>query len=93
MVQYSLSLSHAGQACANVRTHMHILRSRYASLGTCDVLVRRLGSRANIRVNQHKSKSMCTRAAEGVILSLTLTRRGRMHKCAHAYEHIQRYVL
>ena len=91
-VQYSLTLSRAGEACANTRTHMHIVRGMYTTLGTCDILVRMLRSCRKIQVNPHGSRSMCTRAAKGAILSLTLTRRGRMHKCAHAYAHIQRYI-
>ena len=90
--QDSLSLSYAGEACANGRTHMHIFRGMYTNLGTCDLLVRILRSWGKIHVNQHRSRSMCTRPAEGPILSLTLTRRGSMRKCAHAYAHIQRYV-
>ena len=91
-VKYSLSLSHAGEACANTRTHMHIFRGMYTTLGTCDLLVRMLRNCRKIQVNQHRSRSMFTRAAEGAILSLTLTRCGGMRKCAHAYAHIQRCV-
>ena len=79
-VTYSLTLSHAGEAYANVRTHMHIFRGMFTNLGTCDLLVRMLWSWGKIQVNQHRSRSMCTRAAERAILSLTITRRGSMRK-------------
>ena len=88
----SLSLSHAGEACANARTKMHIFRGMHTNLGTFDQLVPMLRSWGKIQVNQHRSRSMCTRAAERAILPLTITRRGSMHKCAHAYTHIRRYL-
>ena len=91
-VQYSRSLLHAVEVCVNARTYMHIFRGMYTNLGTCDLLVRLLRRWGKIQVNQHRSRSMCTRAAEGAILSLILTRRGGLSKCAPAYAHIQRYV-
>ena len=91
-VQYSLTLSHAGEAYANARTHMHIFRGMYTNLRTCYLLVRMLKRWGKIQVNQHRSRSMCTRAAEGAILSHTLTCLGGMRKFAHTYAHIQRYL-
>ena len=84
--------SHNEEACANMRTHMHIFRGMCTGLVTCERLVRMLRSWGNIQVNQHSSRSLSARAAEGAILSLTLTRRGRLRKCGHAYTHIQSYV-
>ena len=89
-VHYCLALSHAGEARANVRMQMHIFRGKYNSLETWELLVRMFWSSGKIQVYQHRWRSMCTRAAEGAILSCTLTR--HMRKCAHAYAHIQTYV-
>ena len=91
-VQYSLTHSHAGDACAKARTHMLIFRGMYTNVGTCDLLVRMLRSWGKLQVNQHRTRGLCTRSAEGAIPSLTFTRRGRLRKCGHAYTHIQRYV-
>ena len=50
-VQSSLSLSHAGEACRNARTHMHIFRGMYTNLGSCDLLFRMLRNFGKIYVN------------------------------------------
>ena len=84
-VQFSFCQSHAGEACANERTQMQIFRGLYTDLETCDLLVRMLRSWGKIQVNQHRSRSMCSRAAEGARLSHTLIRRGSMRKWADAY--------
>ena len=91
-VQYSLTLSHAGEAYPNARTHIHIFRGMYTNLRTCYLLVRMLKRWGKIQVNQHRSRRMCPRAAEGAILSHTLTCLGSMRKFAHTYAHIQRYL-
>ena len=86
MVQYPLSRSHAGDACANARTHMDIFKAMYTNLGTCDLLVRMLRRWGKMQVNQHRWRSLCTRASEGAILSLTLTRRdARSNACTHMH--------
>ena len=65
-VHYSLPLSHAGEACANVRTHMHIFRGMNTSLGTCELLVRMLrswgensGLSTQVEKHVHKSSRTC----------------------------------
>ena len=91
-VQYSLALSPAVWACANVRSHIDIFRGMYTGLGTCQIPVRMIRSWGKIQVYQRMSRSMCTRVGACAILSCTLTRRVGMRKCAQAYGHIQRDV-
>ena len=52
----SLELSHDLHACVNVVMHIDIFSAMYTSLGTCDILVRMLGSWEIVMVHQRRSR-------------------------------------
>ena len=64
----------------------------YGILGTGDILVRMLRSWGKMKVNQHRSTSMCATVGTSATLSCTVTRRDRMRKDAPAHRTIQSYV-
>ena len=84
-VNYSFSLSHVREACADVHTHIDIFRGMYTNLRTCHLLVRMPRSWGKIQVYQY-SRETCAENSKHVNYSFSLSH--VREACADVHTHI-----